>query len=110
MGCICTPLVISDVTVQQLEFLELQFKIIYLYINKFYPGSLHFPQILFHNICFIENTAYFHIGTSLAFQWSGLIAFTAAAPGLIPGWGTKIPQATWHRKKEKCHLNLPLGV
>lgn len=60
LGCICTPLVISQVTVQQLEFLELQFKIIYLYINKLYPGSLHFSQILFDNICFIENTAYFH--------------------------------------------------
>ena len=31
------------------------------------------------------------IGTSLAVQWLGLGAFTAGAPGLIPGRGTKIP-------------------
>ena len=28
-------------------------------------------------------------GTSLVAQWLGLGAFTAVAPGLIPGWGTK---------------------
>ena len=28
-------------------------------------------------------------------QWLGLQAFNAESPGLIPGWGTKIPQASW---------------
>ena len=32
-------------------------------------------------------------GNSLAVQWLGLHTFTAMALGLIPGWGTKIPQA-----------------
>ena len=28
-------------------------------------------------------------------QWLGLLALTAKGPALIPGEGTKIPQATW---------------
>ena len=35
-----------------------------------------------------------YTGNPLAFQWLGLSAFTAGAPGSIPGWGTKISQAT----------------
>ena len=34
-------------------------------------------------------------------QWLGLLAFTAKGPGSIPGQGTKIPQATRPKKKEK---------
>ena len=34
-------------------------------------------------------------------QWLGLCSFTAKGLGSIPGWGTKIPQATWYRKKKK---------
>ena len=34
--------------------------------------------------------------TSLVVQWLGLYASTARGTGLIPGQGTKIPQATWH--------------
>ena len=33
-----------------------------------------------------------YIENSLAVQWLGLCAFTAEGPGLIPGWGIKIPQ------------------
>ena len=33
-------------------------------------------------------------------QWVGLGAFTART-SLIPGWGTKIPQAMWHGQKKK---------
>jgi len=32
-------------------------------------------------------------------QWLGLGAFTAEDPDSTPGWGTKIPQATWHGQK-----------
>ena len=32
-------------------------------------------------------------GNSLAVQWLGLHASTSGSPGLIPGQGTKIPQA-----------------
>ena len=44
-------------------------------------------------------------GNSLAVQWLRLRAFTAVGLGLMPGQGTKIPQAVQHRqikkKKEK---------
>ena len=39
-------------------------------------------------------------GTSLVVQWLGLYASTARGTGLIPGQGTKIPQATWHGQKK----------
>ena len=38
---------------------------------------------------------------SLAIQWLGLCTFTAKPPGLIPGQGTKIPQAAQHGQKRK---------
>ena len=41
------------------------------------------------------------IGNSLAVQWLGLPASTAGGTGLIPGWGTKIPCATWQGQKKK---------
>ena len=53
-------------------------------------------------------------GTSLVVQWLGLCASTARDMGSIPGWGTKIPHATWHSlpiaKKEfsKPSLLIPL--
>ena len=34
-------------------------------------------------------------------QWLGLYASNAEGPGLIPGWETKVPQATRHAKKKK---------
>ena len=36
-------------------------------------------------------------GISLV-QWLRLHAFTAGGTGSIPGQGTKIPYATWHRQ------------
>ena len=41
------------------------------------------------------------VGTSLVVQWLGLGAFTAVGPGLIPGRGTKVPQAAWLSQKKK---------
>ena len=38
-------------------------------------------------------------GNSLVVQWLGLSALTARGPGLIPGWGTKIPQVAWYSQK-----------
>ena len=38
-------------------------------------------------------------GTSLAVQWFRLCPSNAGGVGLIPGWGTKIPCAMWHGKK-----------
>ena len=45
-------------------------------------------------------------GTSLAVQWLGLHASTAGGTGLIPGRGTKIPQASWPGQKNKNKNNL----
>ena len=41
------------------------------------------------------------LGNSLAVQWLGLCAFTAEGAGSVPGWRTKIPQATRHSQKKK---------
>ena len=38
-------------------------------------------------------------GNSLAVLWLRLSAFTAKGVGLIPSWGTKIPQAAGHSQK-----------
>ena len=38
---------------------------------------------------------------SLAVQWLGFCASTAGSMDLIPGWGTKIPQACSVAKKKK---------
>ena len=40
-------------------------------------------------------------GNFLVVQWLGLCAFIVEDPGSIPGWGTKIPQATWHGQKKR---------
>ena len=41
------------------------------------------------------------VGTSLAVQWLGLGACTSWGPGSMPGWVTKMPQATRHGQKQK---------
>ena len=41
------------------------------------------------------------LGNSLAVKSSGLHAFTAEGAGSIPGWETRIPQATQCGQKEK---------
>ena len=41
------------------------------------------------------------VGNSLAVQWLGLHAFTIVGPVLIPGQGTKIPQAMCCGQKKK---------
>ena len=46
-------------------------------------------------------------GNPLAVQCLGLHASTAGGTGLIPGQGTKIPQAAWrHQKKKKKGLKI----
>lgn len=40
-------------------------------------------------------------GNSLAVQGLGLSDFTAGGLGSTPGWGTKIPQASWCVQKRK---------
>ena len=42
-------------------------------------------------------------------QWLGLGTFTAENPDWTPGWGTKIPQATWHsqkKRKKNCYIQV----
>ena len=38
---------------------------------------------------------------SLMDQWLGLCASTSRGPGSIPGWGTKMPHATFMAKKKR---------
>ena len=47
-----------------------------------------------------------YLGNSLAVQWLGRCAFTAEGRGSVPGWGTKIPQATQHspRPPQKIYI------
>ena len=45
---------------------------------------------------------------SLVVQWSGHRALTATILGLIPGWGTKIPQAMCHGRKKKVYISIEL--
>ena len=44
-------------------------------------------------------------GSSPAAQWLALCDFTAQGPGSIPGWGTKILQATQSSQKKKKKKN-----
>ena len=58
-------------------------------------------RLALHEIERIQNTQQ---GNSLSVQWLGLQASTAGSPllgvqGSIPGWGTKIQQATGYRPK-----------
>ena len=44
-------------------------------------------------------------GNSLAVQWLGLCILTTKGPGLTPGWGTKIPQASRHGQQNQRSKN-----
>ena len=46
------------------------------------------------------------LGNSLAVQWLGLQPLTAQGLGSIPGWGTKIPQATRCGQKQQQQKHL----
>ena len=50
-----------------------------------------------------------HRGNSLTVQWLGLQALTAEGPGLIPGQGSKIPQASQsgQNKEKENHCRDP---
>ena len=43
----------------------------------------------------------FRLGNSLSVQWLGLHASTAKGASLVPGWGTKILNATGPKKEER---------
>ena len=45
-------------------------------------------------------------GASLVVQWLRLCASVAGNRGSIPGWGTKIPHATWLGKKKNKNKKL----
>ena len=54
-------------------------------------------------------------GTSLGVQWLGLCNSDAGDAGLIPGWGTEIPQAAYSQKKKnqpakKRKTNQPTNI
>ena len=58
------------------------------------------PQLVMWTSIFL-SLKWVNWETFLDIQWLGLHAFTAEGMGLIPGWGTKIPQAVWYSKKKK---------
>ena len=57
------------------------------------------------NFCLLEAIKDKTPGNSLAVQGLGLPAFTAEGAGLMPGQGTKVPQAVWHGQKKKKDKN-----
>ena len=40
-------------------------------------------------------------GNSLVVQWLGLWALNVEGPGSVPGWGTRVPQATQRSQQNK---------
>ena len=49
-------------------------------------------------------------GISLEVQWLKLCTSTAQDMGLIPGWGTKIPQGRWQGQKKKKDKLLDISI
>ena len=49
----------------------------------------------------IIESEVFRLGNSLSVQWLGLHASTAKGASLVPGWGTKILNATGPKKEER---------
>ena len=45
----------------------------------------------------------------MAVQWLRLCTSNAGAVGSIPGWGTKIPHATWPKKNLKVSVSHDMG-
>ena len=89
-------------------------------INKYWPDSgqswLDCPQSQV-SICWggsrdrgMGHSRKNQEGNSLVVQWLRLPTSTAGRTGLIPGGGTKIPQAMWHgvakKKKKKSGASL----
>ena len=50
------------------------------------------------------STQKIFLRNSLAVQWLGLCPI-AEDMGSVPGWGTKIPQATWHGKNTRTQTH-----
>ena len=50
--------------------------------------------LLFQSLLHQKNYNHIRSGNSLVVQHLELSAFTAEGPSSIPGWGTKIPQAS----------------
>ena len=53
----------------------------------------------------LDNRTFFQLKlfvtwNSLLVQWLGLGIFHCLGPGSIPGWGIKIPKATWCGQKK----------
>ena len=66
-----------------------------LYVDMYvYEITIRFGKIWVKGSTLFRNQKGF-LRNSLAIQCLGLCALTAESLGLIPGWGTKIPQATW---------------
>ena len=72
------------------------------FASLLYPqGLARRPHMTGLNTGLINEIKTVFGGNTLVGQWLGLCTFTAEGAGLIPGQGTKIPQATWHGQKIK---------
>ena len=71
-----------------------------------FVGDLKWKRILITQIV-SESGLVNMTETSLKFQWLRLSACNAGDTGLIPGWGTEIPQATWCGGKKKLESSFP---
>ena len=56
------------------------------------------PSVFYHHRAWSAKTRW---GNSPVVPWLGLCTLTAEDTGLIPGWGTKIPQAMWCGQSKK---------
>ena len=87
-------------------------KMAFLWLPPFYPITSTLPSIILlffrwarFSLLFAHPLTSTQISSrnSLAVQWLGLHASTAAGPRSIPGWGTKIPLGT----TRKIPLSIP---
>ena len=66
-------------------------------ISPYLAHLFFFPSANYIAILYL--TIKFMYGTSLVVQWLKLHIFNAGEPGLIPGWGIKIPYAMQPKKE-----------
>ena len=57
-----------------------------------------------------SETKISHKGTFLVVQWLRLHSSNAGGTGSIPGWGTKMPHAVWHHRRNFLKKNKNLKI
>ena len=88
-------------TIDSLGYIGYDWHRVYLLVPRF----LSMSSVILNKFVLPQKSLMNILGTSLMVQWLRLWASTAGTSSLIPGWGTKIPQATWCGQKTKKHKN-----